>query len=378
MFALLAASFLSMFDRQTLPPMLGAIAGDLGTTVGGVGAALSVYSICYAASQLPWSWLSNRIGVVRVLRVALVAATAFTVLTAFAVDPVTLWVARALSGAAIGAIVPAGLVYVAERFPLDRRAHALVNLATATSLGMSVAVVIASVLGPLGAWRWVVLGTAVAEAVVAVLLLRVQAGPRPPAPAPMVRSLRRVLGDPWMVLILALVLVEGAALLGIMGFLPAALAHEGADPVLAGVVTGVYGLALIASAQLSKPLIGRVPPGVLMLLGGAALCLGFLLLVLWLDVATVLVASGLLGFAYAFAHTQIQNWMTDVAARDRAVGTAVFATVFFAGAALGAALGAWSAATGAYRWLFLAAAIGGAAFAIGAWIGRTRYRVRAG
>ena len=377
MFAALAASFLSMFDRQTLPPMLVAIAPDLGATVGQVGAALAVYSVAYAISQLAWSMVSNRIGVVRVLRISLVAAAAFTVLTAFSVDPTMLWIARALSGLAIGAVIPGSLVFVAERHLLDRRAHALANLATATSLGMTAAVVIASALAPIGGWRWVILGTAVAEIAVAVLLFRTNPGPRPERPVPIAHAVRRLLGDGWFVLILLLVFVEGAALIGAIGFLPTALAHQGVDLALAGVVTGIYGVALVASAQLSNLLLGRVPPGTLMLLGGGALAVGFLLLSLWLTVATVLVASALFGFAYAFAHTHIQNWLTDVVVADRAVGTAIFATAFFAGGAGGAAAGVWAASTGAYEVLFVVAAVGGAVFAVAAWLGRSRYRVRA-
>ena len=375
-FAMLAASFMSMFDRSTLPPMLTAMSADLDASLGEVGAALSVYSICYAISQLAWSAVSSRLGQVRVLRMALVAAAAFTILTACAFDPVVLWIARALSGLAIGAIVPATLVYVGDNVPLARRAHSLANLATATSLGATVAVVVASVFGPLGAWRWVFVGTAVVELVIVVLLWRVNAGPRPASPVPIRTSMRRVLGDAWAVLILGLVFLEGATLYGVMGFLPAALHNEGTDAMLAGVVTGIYGVTLIGTAQLMKLILGRIRPAVLLLVGGAANALGFALLVATISVPSVLVASGLFGFAWAIAHTQMQNWMTDAVAKDRPVGMALFSTALFVGAAAGAAVGSAAASNGAYVWLFAGTSLAGAVFAVGATLGRRVYRVR--
>jgi len=224
---MMAAALLSMFDRSTMPPMLGAMAAGLDTTIAEVGAALAVFSIAYAGSQLPWSAVSSRLGQVRVLRIALGVAAASALLTALAVEPVMLWIGRVLAGLATGAIVPATLVHVGDTVPSARRAHALANIATATSLGMTLAVLLASALAAVGGWRWVFAITAVAELLVLLLLLRVPAGPRPSAPRPFAASLRRVLVDRWVLLVLVLVLVEGVMLTGVMGFLPIALEQTG-------------------------------------------------------------------------------------------------------------------------------------------------------
>jgi len=376
MFALLAASFLSMVDRAALPPMLTAVASDLDASIGEIGAALAVYSVTYAISQLAWSAVSSRIGTVRVLRIALVLGAAFTILTACALDPVMLWIGRALSGLAIGAVVPATLVFVGDRFALGRRAHVLANLATAVSLGATAAVVVASVLGPIGAWRWVFVGTAIGELVVAGLLWRVAAGPRPESRVPLLRSARRVLADGWALLTFVLVFIEGGLIYGVMSFFPAALQGAGTDAIVAGLVTAVFGLSVIGSSQLVKLVLGRIPPAVLLLSGGGAATIAFALVAVVTSVATVLIASVLLGIAWAVGHTQIQNWMSDAVVRDRPVGTALFATSMFTGAAVGAAIGSAAAVAGAYTSFFIGATIAGAVFAFAAWIGRARYQVR--
>lgn len=375
--AMLLASLISMYDRSTMPPMLATIADGLDTTVGEVGAALSVFAIAYAASQLPWSIVSSRFGQIRVLRVALALGAVAALVTAAATDPALLWAGRILAGVSIGAIVPATLVFVGDTVPIVRRAHVLANMATATSLGMTIAVVVASAMGSVGAWRWVFVITAAAELVVLVLLLRVPAGPRPTTRRAFLPSIGRVLSDGWVLLVLALVMLEGAMLYGVMGFLPTALVEEGTDLLLAGVVTGVYGVTLILTSQLMKPALGRVRAPALLAIGGGATAAGFGLLAVSTTVVTVLIASGVFGFAWAVAHTQIQHWMTDAVVRDRPVGTALFATCLFAGGAIGAAIGAAVATDGEFPPLFAATAVAAIVFAVAGAIGRARYRVRA-
>ncbi len=74
----------------------------------------------------------------------------------------------------------------------------------------------------------------------------------------------------------------------------------------------------------------------------------------------------LLGITWAVAHTQLQSWMTDAVARDRPVGTALFATALFAGAATGAAIGSAIATGDAYHWFFIGATVAGVVFTLGA------------
>lgn len=375
--AMMAASLLSMFDRSTMPPMLTAMASGLNTTIVQIGVALSVFSITYAVSQLLWSLVSARLGQVRVLRIALAFAVVGAGVTALAADPIGLWVGRMIAGIATGAIVPSTLVYVGDTVPAGRRTHVLANLATASSLGMTIAVIVASVLGSVGAWRWVFAITAFAEVLVFVLMLRVPAGARPVTPVPFVASLRRILTDRWAILVFALVATEGAMIFGIMSFLPTALEHTGTDALFAGIVTGVYGLSLIVTSQLMKSAFGRIAPAVFLAVGGGGIVIGFALLALHLSLTTVLIASAIFGAGWAIAHTQVQFWLTDVVSRDRPVGTALFATSLFTGGAIGAAVGSAVAVGGSFSALFAVTAAVAAVFAVIATVTRARYAARA-
>jgi MFS family permease len=68
-----AAAFLSTFDRFTIAPMLVTIAAALGVSLEEVAVAASVYYLLYGLMQPVWGMLSDRLGRVRVMRLALLA-----------------------------------------------------------------------------------------------------------------------------------------------------------------------------------------------------------------------------------------------------------------------------------------------------------------
>jgi len=372
----MGAAFLTFFDRALLAPLLTAIADGLDASVDDVGHALTVYVVAYAAAQLLWSAVSSRLGQLRVLRVSLPLAVVGCLVSAAAPDVLVLGIARAVSGAAVGATVPAVLVFLGDTVPIARRGVAMANLATALSLGMAVGTAAAALAGPAGAWRGVFLGSAVAAAVILVLVWRLDPGPRPADPVPVLRAIPRVLGDRWALVTLALAVLEGILLVGAINFLPVALESAGAPAALAGLVTSLFGLAVIASSQLVKRIVVRAAPFVLLLAGGVATVVGYALLAAVVTVPTVLVASVLFGFAWASAHTQLQTWMTDVLVANRPVGMALFATALFGGGSIGAALGTAATSADAYPALFLGSTALAVVFTLGATLGRARYLTR--
>ena len=142
-------------------------------------------------------------------------------------------------------------------------------------------------------------------------------------------------------------------------------------------MTGLYGVAVIVTAQLMKPALHRVPPWALLAVGGGAIIVAFTTVAISTTIVTVLVASGLLGVAWAAGHTQLQHWVTDAVSRDRPVGTAAFSTSLWLGGAGGAAVGAAVAVGGSFPALFAATAALAVVFATVGAIGRSRYDQRA-
>jgi predicted MFS family arabinose efflux permease len=375
-YILLGAAFLTFFDRGLMPPMLTAIAEEWGVGVAEIGPALTGHVVAYGLVQLLWAMLSSRIGQLRMLRVSLALAVLGSIASALAFDPVSLTIARVVAGAGFGATVPAILVYFGETIPLARRGSAMANLATALALGMTAGTVAASLLAPLTSWRWAFAATAVLGLAVAALVWRLRAPDPALAPLSIARSLRVLLTDRWSVLVLTLAVFEGAVLVGMIAFLPIALESAGEDRALAGIVTSVFGVAVIVAAQIVKLVFVSTRPWVPLLVGGVTAVAGYTLLGVHVALATVVFASVVFGFAWATAHTQLQTWMTDAVSRARPVGAALFGMALFGGGAIGAWLGTVFAAAGQFGILFIVAAICGAVFTVTAAIGRARYPER--
>lgn len=375
-YVLMGAAFLTFFDRALLPPMLTAMADDFGVSVEVIGTSLTAHVVAYAAAQLAWSSVSGRIGQIRVLRISTSIAVVGFLGTALAWEPVGLAIARAVSGAAIGATVPATLVFLGDSIPVARRGVAMANLASSLSMGLAVGTVVAAIAGPAGGWRAPFLGAAAGAVVIVLSLFRLDPGPVPERPTPVVRAVLRMLRDRWAVFTLLLAVLEGILLIGAISFLPVALHSVGVDATLAGLVTALFGVSVIASSEVVKRFVLRTRPFVLLLAGGLATVAGYALLTSVLAVWSVVVSCILFGFAWASAHTQLQTWMTDVLAANRPVGMALFATGLFAGGSIGAALGTLATAADAYPILFLGTTAGAVLFTLGTVLGRIRYTDR--
>lgn len=372
---LIALAFLTFFDRALLPPLLPVIARDLGARVDDIGNALIAYTVAYAAAQLLWSVVSIRVGRVRVLAISTGLSIVGITLSALAVDATMLLVGRLIAGAALGATVPAVLTYFGDTLALKARAVAAANLAAGLSLGMTVGTVSASMLGAWLDWRLAFAVAGILALVFTIMLIRL---PEPSASASprFWASIAELLRRPWALAVLFLTVIEGALIVGVLSFLPTALIEQGAPIVVAGIATSVFGVAVIGFSQVLKPLLSRWSPAVVLLVGGLAMVLAYGLVAVRITFVTVGVAAVLLGLAWAFAHTQMQTWMTDAAAGARPVGMSLFAVALFGGGSIGAVAGNAAVPGGDFTALFVASAAAGAVFAVTAAILRNRYAPR--
>lgn len=92
---------------------------------------------------------------------------------------------------------------------------------------------------------------------------------------------------------------------------------------------------------------------------------------------TVAAAGLCLGGAWAFLHSTLQTWATEVVPQARATAVALFATLLFLGSSAGTALGAPFADAGRFAPLFAAALVASVPLALVAALARARYARRA-
>jgi MFS family permease len=127
--------------------------------------------------------------------------------------------------------------------------------------------------------------------------------------------------------------------------------------------------------QIVKRVIARrsVPPARLIAIGGALLFVAYLVAASGQAVGNVLVASVLIGAAFAFLHSTLQTWATEVAPEARGTAISFFVTGVFTGAAIGTASVSGLAGEQRYATLFLVAAATTVPVVVVAALARSRF-----
>lgn len=371
-----SSAFLAFYDRALLAPMITRASVDLGVLPDEVAHAITVYVLAYAVAQVPWAAVSGRIGQFRTLAIAGGLSAIGAVLSAVALDPGTLMAGRAISGAALAAIVPTILVHIGDTLPLSLRAGAAVTLATALSLGMTVGTALAAAAADWWSWRVPFVSSAVAGGIICVFFALARRRERPAQRVAFLASFPRLARSPWVHVVLWLGAVEGALLIGVLNFIPVALEVVGVSISVAGLVVAGFGVAVVVSGVLIRTLVTRTPQWVLLGAGGLAMVVGFAALALRINLVTAAVAVILFGFAWACAHTQVQTWATDAMIGARPLGMALFAVALFGGGVLGSTMGTFALAVGDFPRLFAICFVVALVFTVAAVLLRRRYLVQ--
>jgi predicted MFS family arabinose efflux permease len=142
---------------------------------------------------------------------------------------------------------------------------------------------------------------------------------------------------------------------------------------IAGLVAAAFGVGALGSSRLVRALVPRIPPAGMAAIGGTSLVAAWAIPLLVVSIATLTVAGLLVGASWAFLHTTLQTWATEMAPGDRATAVALFAASLFLGSAIGAAAAAPLAEAGRYPLLFAVSALVAVPVAIVATVGRRRY-----
>ena len=366
-------TLVSSLDRFAMPPMLLAIAHGLGIPLAQAAQAASAYYLAYGLLQPVWGLVSDRLGLVRTMRVTLLCAAAGTASAALATGPWSLTVSRTLAGACFGAAIPSTLVYVGDTVPSHRRQRDITDLMVGVAAGTAAATALAGVVADRLTWRWAFAGTAATAVAMSLLLRRLPEPAQRHRTAGALAQFGAVFGSGPARQVIALAFVEGALLLGTLTFLPAAVEAGGTGATLAGLVTAAYGVATLLTAPAVAWLSHRVRPTTLIAGGATCLVLAWLLAAVSVAAAAALVSCVLLGASWASMHTTLQTWATQVTPAARATAVAMFACALFAGSALGAQFAGGLAQNGRYSLIFACSAAVAAPLGIAAVAGRARF-----
>jgi MFS family permease len=346
-------AFVSTLDRFAMPPMLFAISRSINAPIEEVIQAMSLYFLAYGLMQPMWGTVSDSIGRVNTMRLAMLLAGICTLGSSLTSSVLWLGAMRGLAGAFFGAAYPTCLVYIGDSIPAKFRQREVANLMVGTAAGTALASLGAGALADSVAWQLPFVLTGVMAFGVAGILGRVPEPERTAARGGLWVPLVRISRSRATQLVLVLAFLEGGILIGMLTLLPPAVEAGGSSATLSGVVASVFGLAVYLSSLVVGRLSQHWHPARLIAYGGTCASLACILLAASQTPVVAVGVAILLGLAWTSMHSSIQTWATEVLPEARASVVSLFASALFIGSAVAAALVGGLADAGRYSEIFV-------------------------
>jgi MFS family permease len=366
-------TMVSTLDRFAMPPVLIAIAHDLGVPLSQIVQVAGAYFLAYGLMQPVWGMVSDWLGLVRTMRLTLLLAAVSTSSAAFVGTPLALGVTRGLAGGFFGAAYPASLIYIGDTVPVERRQRDITNLMVGVAIGTALASIGAGLVAQVFTWRAAFLATGLVAFALAFSLRHLVEPSRTRTHRNVVRPILDVVRSRAAKFVLLLAFTEGAVLLGVLTLLPPAVEAAGASAALAGTVIGAYGVAVYGFARLVGHLSRRLHPSWLIGVGAMAALVACVAVSFSRAPAIAMVVAVLLGLAWVALHSSLQTWSTEVVPGARATVVSLFAGSLFIGSAVAAVLVADLAEAGRYAQVFALAAMTAVPLGLLATWGRARW-----
>ncbi|KQO62408.1 MFS transporter [Curtobacterium sp. Leaf261] len=363
------ATFAQLYSPQGILP---ALATDLHVDASRSSLTISAATIGLALAVLPWSIVADRIGRVRAMRIALVAAAVLGLLMPWSPSFPVLMVVRVLEGIALGGVPAIAVTYLGEEVRARHAALAAGTYVSGTTIGGLLGRLVAGPVADVAGWRVGTFSVAVLATVAAVLFFLVAPEPRGFRARPV--SVRRVVGavgrhlrTPSLLVLYA----QGFLLMG--GFVAMynylAFRLEAPPFAMPAALASLLFLAYLAgtvSSRAAGGLADRVGRRRIMLASTAVMVVGALVT---LSTSLVVVVVGLVVMTAGFfgAHSIASGWSGARAEADRAQSTSLYNFWYYAGSSVFGFLGGlafvgigWSGVVGMVVVLCVVAGVWGA------------------
>jgi predicted MFS family arabinose efflux permease len=374
-------AFASAASMRLCDPLLPVLADEFDTSLSAAAATTTGFALAYGGAQLFFGALGDRFGRLAVVTVAMTIATLATVASALAPTLDLLVAGRIATGAFAAAAIPLSIAWIGDNVPFAERQPVLARYLIGQMLGMTAGQVGGGVLAELVGWRaafWLIALLFAGAALMLQRPARRDAAVATPAPGGFLAQSRRLMRDPWAVVVIGTVTIEGTVLFGAVA-LVASYLQRGFDvsPSVAGTVSALFGLGGLLYAFNARRLVARLRPAGLSRLGGIAFGLGMLVLVLQTRWEPAIMATLVAGLGYYMLHNTLQTQATQLSTEARGAALAWFATGLWVGQGIGVTVAAAVAERMGFVPVFATAAI--ALVVLGAAFGRAlarRYPVR--
>ena len=331
------AVFIATFQRSVVAPMLLGMGQDFDVNLATITLSVSAYLLAYGLAQPVWGIISDRLGRTATLRLSLVLAGVLDLVSVIPMDIGPFIAFRALAGAMMAGVFPTAVIFIGDTISEPRkRQPAIAHLQIGVAMGLT----FGTVLGGIGiatiGWQAFFIATSLVCFIMAIYV-KGMPNPKPGIHRlPVLRSFQVVLSNGWSWLLFGLVFFEAAILLGVFALVPAALETTGSSAIIAGLVTGGYGLSVLVTSQVVRKRAQHVHPHRFLFYGGSASIIGFAILAVSVNAWTVFISVCFQGIAWVLMHTTLQTWATSLSDKARAMAVSLFAGSMFLGNGAGA------------------------------------------
>jgi predicted MFS family arabinose efflux permease len=343
--ALSLAAFASAATLRIADPLLPEIAHEFGMTPGAAAAiAVTTFTFAYGGIQIFFGPIGDRFGKVRTIAGAALASVVTSLACALSDTADELLVARILAGATAGGIIPLCLAWIGDVVAFADRQRVLGRFLIGQTLGFVSGQAVGGLLGDLFGWRaaFVMLAALFFIGGVALLLvLRINGAAASDPPAASVRNLsfRDLLKRPRVRLVLSTVFLEGGLMYAAFAYIGTDLQHRGgASVALAGAMLTAFAAGALAYSFAVGRMLTRMTRSRIAISGALILAAGYLILAADAERLVAIPALAVIGLGFTMLHNCLQVEATQMIPEARGTALAMFASMLFAGQALGVAI----------------------------------------
>src|SRR5262244_1308324 len=178
---LASAQFLMTLDSSVMNVSIATVAKDVGTTVTGIQAAITFYTLVMASLMITGGKLGQILGRKRAFAIGCVIYGCGSLTTALSPNLAVLLVGwSVLEGVGAALIMPAIVALVASNFARPQRPRAYGLVASAGAIAVAAGPLIGGLFTTYASWRWVFVGELLVVLVILALVRRMADTPAQP------------------------------------------------------------------------------------------------------------------------------------------------------------------------------------------------------
>lgn len=295
-------------ENYAASALLPSIAADLGLSIAGAGLSVTSYMLSFGLFTILFGPLSDKFGKGRVIKIAALGTSVFSILAGLSFNVESLVFFRAISGMLAAGIFPVSMALIGSEFSDSERQGALAKLLGLGFLGGALASVMGGILAQVGSWRSVYILYGVAELVLSFFVLRlVPNGLISKERFNLFKSYGAAFKNHRLVLLVSILFGVGFSVFGSFsysGYYVQTITHL--PIILVGLIVAAFGIGTVTSSKFislfqSKLGLKLVPSaGIIGLVSLVALVIA----TTFVQIAIPLLVIGFYGFGLAFVIIQ--------------------------------------------------------------------------